>query len=268
MVSMRETGTGRLFLSGAAALLALTAVAALALAADRATADTTGTTDADYAGAPLSAVAQLGKKLFFDVRLSASGRQSCASCHDPRTAYAPDNDLAVQLGGALQLSSKVGVGTTATLILPVATQLPKAEAPRPVAESAAANLFDAFDDIAYAAGGAAGDTVDLVRPPVRTIRDTYPIYSSIAVDTRYPQTVYAGTDRGVIRSLDGGRSWDMVNSVLGGHGRQQHPQAPGPAGRRAPRPPRRQRLERRRPGRGGRVPVAMDRSRPQRRQAD
>ena len=97
---MRETGTGRLFLSGAAALLALTAVAALALAADRATADTTGTTDADYAGAPLSAVAQLGKKLFFDVRLSASGRQSCASCHDPRTAYAPDNDLAVQLGGS------------------------------------------------------------------------------------------------------------------------------------------------------------------------
>jgi len=97
---MRETGTGRLFLSGAAALLALTAVAALALAAHRATADTTGTTDADYAGAPLSAVAQLGKKLFFDVRLSASGRQSCASCHDPRTAYAPDNDLAVQLGGS------------------------------------------------------------------------------------------------------------------------------------------------------------------------
>ncbi|EJN14044.1 PAS domain S-box, partial [Bradyrhizobium sp. YR681] len=40
--------------------------------------------------------------------------------------------LAVQLGGALQLSSKVGIGTTATLILPVATQLPKAEAPMPV----------------------------------------------------------------------------------------------------------------------------------------
>src|SRR5205814_201333 len=35
--------------------------------------------------------------------------------------------LAVQLGGALQLSSTVGQGTTATLILPVATNTPKAE---------------------------------------------------------------------------------------------------------------------------------------------
>jgi CheY-like chemotaxis protein len=37
--------------------------------------------------------------------------------------------LAVQLGGALQLSSTVGKGTTATLILPVATAAPEVEAP-------------------------------------------------------------------------------------------------------------------------------------------
>jgi CheY-like chemotaxis protein len=37
--------------------------------------------------------------------------------------------LAVQLGGALQLSSTEGQGTTATLILPVATNAPKAESP-------------------------------------------------------------------------------------------------------------------------------------------
>ncbi len=37
--------------------------------------------------------------------------------------------LAVQLGGALQLTSTVGKGTTATLILPVATQAPEAESP-------------------------------------------------------------------------------------------------------------------------------------------
>jgi signal transduction histidine kinase/CheY-like chemotaxis protein len=37
--------------------------------------------------------------------------------------------LAVQLGGALQLASTVGKGTTATLILPVATAAPEAEAP-------------------------------------------------------------------------------------------------------------------------------------------
>jgi signal transduction histidine kinase/CheY-like chemotaxis protein len=37
--------------------------------------------------------------------------------------------LAVQLGGALQLTSTVGKGTTATLILPVATAAPEAESP-------------------------------------------------------------------------------------------------------------------------------------------
>jgi signal transduction histidine kinase/DNA-binding response OmpR family regulator len=37
--------------------------------------------------------------------------------------------LAVQLGGALQLNSTVGKGTTATLILPVATAAPELEAP-------------------------------------------------------------------------------------------------------------------------------------------
>ncbi|MDP1869266.1 MAG: ATP-binding protein, partial [Bradyrhizobium sp.] len=37
--------------------------------------------------------------------------------------------LAVQLGGALQLSSTLGKGTTATLLLPVATSAPETEAP-------------------------------------------------------------------------------------------------------------------------------------------
>jgi signal transduction histidine kinase/DNA-binding response OmpR family regulator len=41
--------------------------------------------------------------------------------------------LAVQLGGALQLASTVGKGTTATLILPVATAAPEAENPAHVA---------------------------------------------------------------------------------------------------------------------------------------
>jgi len=48
---------------------------------------------------PLSAVAELGKKMFHDASLSASGKLSCASCHNPNNAHAPANDLAVQLGG-------------------------------------------------------------------------------------------------------------------------------------------------------------------------
>src|SRR3979490_1521716 len=42
--------------------------------------------------------------------------------------------LAVQLGGALQLSSTVGKGTTATPLLPVASAVPEAESPVPSAQ--------------------------------------------------------------------------------------------------------------------------------------
>src|SRR5882672_9696656 len=42
---------------------------------------------------------ELGRALFFDERLSASGRMSCATCHDPRFAYGPPNDRSTQLGG-------------------------------------------------------------------------------------------------------------------------------------------------------------------------
>lgn len=48
---------------------------------------------------PLSAVARLGRSLFFDPVLSASGRQSCASCHSPAYSYNPPNALVVQPGG-------------------------------------------------------------------------------------------------------------------------------------------------------------------------
>ncbi|HJW11792.1 MAG TPA: cytochrome-c peroxidase, partial [Albitalea sp.] len=53
------------------------------------------------AEARLSDRAALGEKIFNDVSLSASGRQSCASCHDADHGHAPPNTLAVQLGGAL-----------------------------------------------------------------------------------------------------------------------------------------------------------------------
>jgi cytochrome c peroxidase len=48
---------------------------------------------------PLSPVAALGKKIFFDPSLSASGLQSCATCHDPDHAHAGADGLAVPLGG-------------------------------------------------------------------------------------------------------------------------------------------------------------------------
>ncbi|HZV93299.1 MAG TPA: cytochrome c peroxidase [Caldimonas sp.] len=45
-------------------------------------------------------LAGLGREIFFDPSLSASGRIACAGCHDPRHAFAPANGLAVQLAGA------------------------------------------------------------------------------------------------------------------------------------------------------------------------
>ena len=51
------------------------------------------------AAAPLSAMARLGQRLFYDERLSASGRMSCASCHDPAFAYGPVGASPVVRGG-------------------------------------------------------------------------------------------------------------------------------------------------------------------------
>jgi cytochrome c peroxidase len=45
--------------------------------------------------------ADIGKLIFHDVSLSASGKQSCASCHSPQHAHAQANALAVQFGGPL-----------------------------------------------------------------------------------------------------------------------------------------------------------------------
>ncbi|MBB2205242.1 cytochrome-c peroxidase [Gluconacetobacter takamatsuzukensis] len=47
----------------------------------------------------LSAMAQIGRSLFHDPALSGSGRQSCASCHDPAHHYAPAGSAAVAQGG-------------------------------------------------------------------------------------------------------------------------------------------------------------------------
>jgi cytochrome c peroxidase len=51
--------------------------------------------------ANLSPQAQLGRQIFFDPTLSASGKLSCASCHDPANAYAaPKTSGVIMLGGA------------------------------------------------------------------------------------------------------------------------------------------------------------------------
>jgi len=63
--------------------------------------DGDGTEDSRPPDPKLSAAAALGEKIFNDPGLSASGRISCATCHDPATAHATGNaDIVVPAGGA------------------------------------------------------------------------------------------------------------------------------------------------------------------------
>lgn len=91
----------------------LLGVGLLALAGAVSMLETQGRADATPAGAnpnpvhlmrpavaPLSAMAQLGKQIFYDASLSSSGALSCASCHSPDHAYGPPNDGPVMLGGS------------------------------------------------------------------------------------------------------------------------------------------------------------------------
>jgi cytochrome c peroxidase len=47
-----------------------------------------------------AALAAAGRLLFFDPKLSASGKVACSSCHDPKRAFGPPNGLAVRRGGS------------------------------------------------------------------------------------------------------------------------------------------------------------------------
>lgn len=59
----------------------------------------TGSTAHDAEATSLSPTALLGKKIFFDRSLSASGKIACSTCHDPRFAYGPPDSSAVEYGG-------------------------------------------------------------------------------------------------------------------------------------------------------------------------
>jgi len=47
----------------------------------------------------VAAMTVIGRELFFDAGLSASGKTACATCHVPARAFGPPNDTPVQRGG-------------------------------------------------------------------------------------------------------------------------------------------------------------------------
>lgn len=81
--------------SSATAFLAI--VLTLGLAGCGGSGDTQS--NAAPAGPTLSAMATLGQKMFVDTALSASGRQSCATCHAASHGFAADDGLSVPMGG-------------------------------------------------------------------------------------------------------------------------------------------------------------------------
>ena len=48
----------------------------------------------------VTAMTAVGRELFSDPTLSASGKIACSTCHDPSKVFGPPNDLPVQRGGA------------------------------------------------------------------------------------------------------------------------------------------------------------------------
>jgi cytochrome c peroxidase len=96
----------RLLKSGAIALVAvagLLAATRIALACSGNAPEPTGTDThfpLMYGDRPTVAqLSDLGRRIFMDPAYSASGKQSCASCHDPARAFGPPDARAVQPGG-------------------------------------------------------------------------------------------------------------------------------------------------------------------------
>jgi cytochrome c peroxidase len=69
-----------------------------------------GCSDGTASRPATSSAAELGAKIFADTSLSASGRQSCQTCHAFENGLAAPNDLAVQPGGVVM--EKTGVRNT------------------------------------------------------------------------------------------------------------------------------------------------------------
>ena len=92
--------------------------------------------------------------------------------------------------GVLQTKFTNGPQLVSIQELPESSEMCSWEAVAPQQD----NLFAAFNAGSVYAASEGADTMDVTRPPVRTIRDTYPIYSSIAIDTQFDEVILQDTN--------------------------------------------------------------------------
>ncbi len=69
------------------------------VAAGSAVASSAARPAAEAQSPPAAVMASLGRLMFFDPTLSASGKLACGTCHDPRYAYGPPPGKALAIGG-------------------------------------------------------------------------------------------------------------------------------------------------------------------------
>ena len=148
-------------------------------------------------------MAALGRHLFFDRGLSASGRQSCADCHDPGHAFAPGNTLAVQPGGA----DMTAQGLRAVPSLRYLQSVP----------AFTEHHFDDDGDDSVDQGAAGGYTWD-GRAPTRHAQAALPLFSAGEMANASPAQVAWKTRNaayaGDFRRLFGTAIFDRPEDVL------------------------------------------------------
>ena len=149
------------------------------------------------------ALTVLGRALFFDPALSASGRSACASCHDPRFAYGPPNALPVQRAGRDGRTP----GLRAAPSLRYLQTLP------PFSE----HHFENEDDDSIDAGPTGGHTWDGRASSARD-QARLPLLSADEMANTSPADIVArlqrGAQAGAMRRLFGAQVFDNADSAF------------------------------------------------------
>jgi cytochrome c peroxidase len=170
---------------------------------------------------PTAAKVELGKKLYFDVRLSKQGNQSCASCHSPLAGFADPRRAKTSAGSegrfgprntptslnAALLSEQFWDGRAATLeeqaVLPFINPIEMGVADHPALERLVAG-FPEYPPLFEAAFGSDAVTVDRIGKALASFERTL-------ISVSAPIDRFLKGDSGAI-SDSAKRGWELFNA--------------------------------------------------------